>query len=71
MFFRKKFKTVEYDKENLRPVILSSICTGEMTAGFQNIHTKEFSGECLVRSEADIAEFKRKYGITEEIEKIY
>lgn len=71
MFFKKKSKTVEYDKENLRPVILSSICTGEKTVGFQNIHTKEFSGEGLVRSEADIITFKKKYGITEEIEKIY
>lgn len=71
MFFKKKTKIVEYDKENLVPVILSSICTGEMTAGFQNIHTKEFIGECLVKNKTQIDEFKKKYGITEEIKKIY
>lgn len=72
MLFRKKIiKTEEYDKEHLRPVILSSICTGEMTVGFQDIYTKEFSGESLVRSSADIEAFKKKYGITEELRKIY
>ena len=33
-----------YDRENLRPVIRASICTGEQTAGFRNIHTGRFTG---------------------------
>ena len=36
--FRKKVKKQTYDKENLRPVIRSSICTGEQVAGFRNTY---------------------------------
>ena len=39
MLFGRKRKKCAYDRENLRPVIRSSICTGEQVAGFRNIHT--------------------------------
>ena len=58
MFFpKKKHITDTYDKENQIPVIRASICTGEQVAGLKN--TK------------DLDMFKQRYGITEEIEKIY
>ena len=43
MFFRKK-KTVRktWDSENCRPAMRISICTGEKTAGFRNIHDGHF-----------------------------
>lgn len=65
--FRKKKQLihVDYDKENWRPIIKCSICNGEQVAGFQNIHTKEFREECLIRGQEELESFKQKYGITE------
>ena len=64
MFFKKKVPVPkEFDRENLRPVIRCSICTGEETAGFQNIHTGKFTEVMLLRSDGDLEEFKKEYGI--------
>lgn len=52
-----------YDRENLRPVIRASICTGEQTAGFQNIHTGRFTECMLIRTDADLEEFCRSYAV--------
>ena len=60
-----------YDPSLLRPVILSSICTGEKTAGFQEISTGQFREVMLVKSEADIQKFREQYGIEGEIKTIY
>ena len=35
----KKKHTQSYDKINKKPVLKTSICTGEQVAGFQDIHT--------------------------------
>ncbi|MCM1271970.1 MAG: aspartate dehydrogenase [Clostridium sp.] len=71
----KLFKSREiaktYDSENLKPVLKCSICTGEQVAGFQNVHTGKFEDVMLIRTEEDIKKFKKQYGITVEIEKIY
>lgn len=64
MFFKRKIKKCVYDRENLRPVIRSSICTGEQVAGFQNIHTKKFSEVMLIRTDRDLAEFLEMYDIS-------
>ena len=70
MFFSKKVK--EYDKENLRPVIMCSICTGEQTAGFKNIHNGKFTGVMLITSPKDLDTFAKMYGISkDEIPKDY
>ena len=37
--FKKKAKAYSYDKECMKPVIKTSICTGEQVAGFKDIHT--------------------------------
>ena len=63
--FRKKEKKCPYDRENLKPVIRSSICTGEQTAGFKNRHTGKFSEVMLIRSRRDLEEFQRTYGIAD------
>lgn len=70
MFFKKKQTVKDYDRKNLKPVIRCSICTGEQTAGFQNIHTGKFKEVCLIRSEQDLENFKNMYGL-ESIDKIY
>lgn len=64
--FSGKQPVLAYDRENLRPVIRESICTGEQTAGFKNIHTGRFSAVMLIRSNADLREFCRTYGIQPE-----
>lgn len=63
--FRKKVKRLSYDKETLRPVIRSSICTGEQVAGFRNIRTGKFSEVMLIRDGGDLKEFLETYGISE------
>ena len=61
----------DYDPEKEIPVIRSSICNGEQVAGFKNIHTGAFEEDMLILGEKDLKEFKKKYGITGEIQKIY
>ena len=73
-FFRtKQKKTPEpaYDTAALEPVIRSSICTGEKVAGFREKETGRFREVSLIRSPADLEDFKRRYGIEGEIPTIY
>ena len=47
MFGKRKAKVKKsYDKEDQRPVIKCSICTGEQVAGFINKKTGKFQGLC-------------------------
>lgn len=61
--FKKKQEKRTYDQENQKPVIRSSICTGEKVAGFQDIHTGKFTEVMLIRTSGDLEEFCRLYGI--------
>ena len=63
--FRRKTKKCSYDRENLKPVIRSSICTGEQVAGFKNIHTGRFSEVMLIRNSSNLKEFLEIYDISE------
>ncbi len=64
MFCKKKPAAVkEYDREQFKPVMKCSICNGEKVAGFQNIRTGKFEEIMLIRSEADLQDFMRTYGI--------
>ena len=72
MLFHKKKKEVKsYDKENYEPVLRSSICTGETTAGFRHRTSGKFIEDRLIVSDKDLKEFKELYGITEELRTIY
>ena len=64
--FRKKQEKKSYDKENLRPIIRASICTGEKVAGFKDINTGKFTEVMLIRDHKDLYEFKEMYGIRDE-----
>lgn len=66
MFFKKKQETRTYDKESQKPMIRSSICTGEKVAGFQDIRTGKFTEVMLIRTSEDLEEFRRLYGIGED-----
>lgn len=54
-----------YDRENQKPVIRCSICTGEQVAGFKDIHTGKFEEIMLIKNDADLRSFKETYGLTE------
>ena len=69
--FKKKIVTRSYDKENKKPVIKASICNGEQVAGFKDIHTGKIEEIMLIKSSADLEQFKAMYGINEEITKEY
>ena len=63
--FRRKAEKCSYDRENQKPVIRSSICTGEQVAGFKNIHSGKFSEVMLIRHGSDLKEFLELYDISE------
>lgn len=62
--FRRKCQKESYDKENLKPVIRTSICNGEQVAGFKDIHTGRFTEIMLIRSSRDIDIFLERYDIS-------
>lgn len=61
--FRKKIAKETYDKENQKPIIRSSICTGEKVAGFKDIHTGKFTEVMLIKNDNDMKVFLTKYDI--------
>ena len=63
--FRRKVKKCTYDRETLKPVIRSSICTGEQVAGFKNMQTGKFREVMLIRNGGDLKEFMEAYDISE------
>lgn len=71
LFGKKNAVHELYDTSRLTPVIRSSICTGEKTAGFREKDTGRFREVMLISSPADLAAFREKYGITGDIETIY
>lgn len=61
---KKKMKEVKpYDPAKQIPVIRSSICTGEKTAGFEDRRTGKFEDLMLIASEEDLRQFCRTYGV--------
>jgi len=60
-----------YDPAVKKPVLKCSVCNGEQVAGFTVLETGAFEEEGLIRNEKDLADFKNKYGIEGDIEKIY
>ena len=68
-FLRGKAKG--YDETVKKPAIRCSICNGEKVGGFVNLATGVFEEDMLIRTDADLKAFCKKYGIEGEIEKIY
>ena len=58
----KKHAVKEWDREHLKPVVLSSICTGEKTAGFED-EAGHFNAVMLVRGPEELKAFADEYGI--------
>lgn len=70
MFGRKKTVAKSYDRENLRPVLKCSICTGEQVAGFIDKRTGRFQEVMLVSGREDLELFMGMYGLSD-VEKVY
>ncbi len=68
--FGKKKTHKEYDRNNQKPVLKCSICTGEQVAGFMDIHTGKFEDVMLIKDNRDLQSFMEMYDI-ETIEKEY
>lgn len=62
--FQKKTKKETYDKEHQKPIIKSSICTGEKVAGFKDLQTGKFTEVMLIRDRKDMDIFLEKYDIS-------
>ena len=72
MFFsKKKSEKTAYDPTVKKPAIRVSICTGEQVAGFKDLKTGKFEEVTLIRNAKDLSDFKKRYSIEGEIEKIY
>lgn len=65
MLFRRKKSPPPFDAAGKVPVIRTSICTGEQTAGFRDQATGKFYEIMLLRTDADLREFLETYGVTE------
>ena len=64
---KKRIEKKSYDKENMKPILHASICTGETVAGFKDRRTGKFEEIMLIKSEADKELFKEMYDITSEL----
>lgn len=62
---RKKQAAVPFDRGGRVPVIRSSICTGEQTAGFKDPVSGRFEEMMLLRDDRDLQEFLRRYQVEE------
>ena len=71
MFGKKKPQTPKYDAATKLPVLRKSICTGETTAGFQDLTTGKFSEVMLIRTPKDLDDFMKQYGIPEPPKIVY
>ena len=65
MLFRRKKYAPTFDSTGKIPVIRTSICTGEQTAGFRDEATGKFFEIMLLRTDADLREFLETYGVAE------
>ncbi len=62
---KNRRETLPVDPQKQRPVIRSSICTGEKTAGFLDIETGHFTEVMMIHDNYDLERFKLIYGISE------
>lgn len=46
-----------------KPIVKSSICTGEKTAGFKDIKTGKYRDVVAIKSDTDLREFMKKYNL--------
>lgn len=64
MLFKKAIQKKSYDRNSKKPVLKSSICTGERVAGFKDLQTGKFQDVMLIRNDTDLDEFMKLYDIS-------
>ena len=64
MMFRKKADKKTYDRENKKPVLHCSICTGERIAGFKIYIQEKFEEVMLIHTDQDLDDFMEQYDIS-------
>ena len=57
--------TIHFDSVRHEAVIRSSICTGEMVAGFKDRENGHFTEVMVIRNEREKQQFMKQYGINE------
>ena len=70
-FSKKKERPPEFPAEQYEPVLRCSICTGEQVACMREREGGKLREIMLIRDEEDLAYFRKTYGVTGEIRKIY
>lgn len=63
MKLHRKISKEIYDRDREKPVIRSSICTGERIAGFKDIKTGQFREVMFLRNDKDLDRFLENYDI--------
>lgn len=72
LFHRRESAPPLYPAEEYEPVLRSSICTGEKTAGMRNRATGKILELQLIRGQRDLEDFCRTYGVRrEDIKTVY
>lgn len=67
LFKKKKDITYpEFNRENQIPVLRCSICTGEKVACFRDKKTGYTEEILYIRSQSDMQDFLRRYGLAQE-----
>ena len=56
---------IPFDSAHQDAIIRSSVCTGEMIAGFRDRENGHFTEVMVIRSEKDKQQFMKQYGIAE------
>lgn len=63
MKLHRKINKAIYDRDKEKPVIRSSICTGERMAGFKDLKTGQFREVMFLRDNKDLDQFLEDYDI--------
>ena len=72
LFHRRESAPPLYPPEEYEPVLRSSICTGEKTACMRNRSTGKILELQLIRSQRDLEDFCRTYGVkAEDLKTVY
>lgn len=62
-WLKKKSSIYAYDPELEKPIVKSSICTGEKTAGFKDLKTGHYRDVIAIKSDDDLRRFMSECGI--------
>lgn len=71
MFSKKKETPPLFPPEQYEPVLRCSICTGEQVACMRERASGRMREIMLIRDAEDLERFRRSYGVTGEIRRVY